>query len=295
MPSSSTAPPALRGKRKCPAVRCITPPLPPVTCQPGQVEINGVCEDRLTVCPVGQEVNPMTNRCQPITCPTGQVLMGSTCEDPPPPPPPHRACAPASRSCWGKTVFPPWAKTLPTAATSLTFWQGRPEFRNQPALRDVKAHYAYGSNRTGGYYGGNVAIAVLDDGIPEQPGFQNGVDTNGDAVYRLERVYAINYIGPKAYGSNTFFVGDDMLTTNEIALNDTAMGCTERGVTPSPLNNCDDHGTPVAWAAAANGLSLGSRPMCWCTTSPTRNSRRTTAPGPEPKAAARPPPRSNRM
>ena len=262
---------------------------PPPTCAPHAVLVGGECVARCSSGAIfenGRCTNPPP---PPPTCTGGQVLSpdGRRCEDPPPP-----TCDPAtqflnaSNMCENKTpavgctsiqivlgqsCLDALGKTLPDAATSLSYWRTQTDFLIQPGLEDIKAHYAYGIGRTDGYYGNGVYIAVLDDGIQEDSSAQHfaGVDENGNPESRLIRVTAINYVGPLA-GRGASGGVYHPVATNDLTINapattwdDTIAGCERMGLNhmENP-DRCNDHGTPVARAAGADGPNiLGAAPQ----------------------------------
>ena len=184
-------------------------------------------------CGPGTTLDPATGLCRPapqrqISCTSAQIATGGQCV--------------ALR------------KTLASAAASLNYWNEQAEFTGQPALRAIKAHYAFGNNGIDeGYTGNGVTVAVIDDGIQRHQVFQDE-DGNAPRLKRLTSMTLSNAID--ALGVANALVGSRTFTANDIPVTDYAPDCPF----PNPGVHCIDHGTAVAAPLAASNGLLGVAP-----------------------------------
>ena len=184
-------------------------------------------------CGPGTTLDPTTGLCRPTpqrqaSCTSAQIAAGNQCVT--------------------------LRKTLASAAASLNYWESRNEFTNQPALRAVKAHYAFGNNGIDeGYTGEGVTVAVIDDGIQHHSVFQ---DADGNAP-RLQQLTSMTYSRAlDVLGVADVFAGSRTFTANSIPVTDDLAACPF----PNPEWHCTDHGTAVATPLAAGNGLLGVAP-----------------------------------
>ena len=168
------------------------------------------------------------------------------------------SCTSAQIAAGGQCVT--LRKTLAEAADSLNYWESRNEFTNQPALKAVKAHYAFGnSGINNGYTGNGVTVAVIDDGIQHHEVFR---DADGNAA-RLKRLTSLTFSNAiDILGVADTFPGSRTLTANAMPVTDYGEDCPFPTFPNRTYDKiyCNDHGTAVATPLAASNGLLGVAP-----------------------------------